>query len=93
MIQHESPNQDKEARSKNLFSEEGQLYHFQKSLLSSCKHTSVQRSCSKMELGNPDQESSLRKIVPPVQGLFTKGCRAQYVHRALADFSPLHKAG
>lgn len=73
MIQHESPNQDKEARSKNLFSEEGQLHHFQKGLPSSYKHTSVQRSHSKVELGNQNQELSLRKIVPPVEGLSTKG--------------------
>lgn len=35
MIQHKSPDQDKQARSKNLFREEGQLHHFQEGFLSS----------------------------------------------------------
>lgn len=90
MIQHESPNQDKEARSKNLFSEEGQLHHFQKGFLSSQKHITVQRSCSEVELEIQNQESSLRKIVLPVQGLSTKGHPAQCVHRGLPDLSLLH---
>lgn len=41
MIQHESPNQDKEARSKNLFNEEGQLHHFQGGLSLSLKTDNI----------------------------------------------------
>lgn len=93
MIQHESPNQDKEARSKNLFSEERQLHHFQKGLLSSRKHINSAEKLLKSVIRKPESGIVFKKnSFSCKQGLPTKGRTAQCVYRALPDFSLLHSA-
>lgn len=91
MIQHESPNQDKEARSKNLFSEEGYLHHFQKGLLSSYKTHNSAEKLFKSGINKPELRTVFKKNRSSCARVFYKRLHCP-VFTALPDFSLLHNA-